>query len=58
MPMKKMPMAAKKAGPKSKMKAPALKGNSKGTKGSPAAKPMKGAFGKMMKSTGLDKSNI
>ena len=56
MPMKKM--APKKAGSTSKMKAPALKGNSKGTKGSPASKPMKGAFGKMMKSTGLDKSNI
>jgi len=30
---------------------------SKGTKGSPASKPMKGAFGKMMKDTNLTKGN-
>jgi len=30
----------------------------KATKGTTAASPMKGGFSKMMKSTGLDKSNV
>ena len=39
-------------------KKPAMKkAPAKGGKGAPAAKPMKGAFGTMMKDTGLNKGN-
>ncbi len=39
------------------MKKPAKKPAAKGGKGAPEAKPMKGAFGKMLKETNLNKGN-
>lgn len=54
--MKKSPM--KKAPMKKGAKAPAKKGGKAPGKGAPKSAPMKGGFGKMMKSTGLDKGNI
>lgn len=54
--MKKTPM---KKSPTKKPAAPKKGGKPvKGGKGAPMSGPMKGGFGKMMKSTGLDKGNL